>query len=241
MITTKSGVYCLRNVHNNKIYIGSSLSLRQRYTKHKSKFNRGSKKKTAILDKVYNKYKFEDFEFQILMITEDYLEWETLLIKLLNPEYNTAGMVSGKLQPNLGKKFNKEWIEKITNSTPHSEKVKKHLTKINKQNACKVIFEKENEKLVFSSWVEGSEHFNHPCGVSCFTKTKRNNKFYWKGWLITQLSKQKKQVKLISKTETKIFNSAAKVDRYLNLWKGATSHAIKNRNGQLHGNIVEYI
>lgn len=243
MITNCSGIYCLRNKTNNKIYIGSTKNIRARYYKHRSKFKTKDNTRNAILDKVYRKYSFSDFEFQILLVTDDYLLWESLLIKLLNPEYNTASMVGEKLQPNLGKKFDKRWIKKITKSTKHSKEVKNHLTKINQQNACKIKFEKDNSVLFFNSWVEAGKYFNlKGCPSGYFTKTKRgNNKYYWKGWNITRLTRQKKKVLLMRGENHSTFESSYEVDRYLDLWRGATSNAIKNNNGILHQYQVKYV
>lgn len=242
-ISNKSGVYCFRNIHNNKIYIGSSMCIRQRYSKHKSRFKL-KKCGKSIMDKVYRKYNLEDFEFQVLLYTEDYELWENLLIELLNPEYNTASMSNGKLQPNLGKKFSQEWINKLGTCEKHSEETKKKLIKLNKENACKIQFKKENKILNFNSWREAGIYFklkDYKNTSGYFTKTIKNNKFYWKGWVISKLNSQKKKVKLITKSESIDFSSSFECDRYLNLWRGATSHAIRNRSGKLHGYTVIYI
>lgn len=244
MITNCSGVYCLRNKINNKIYIGSTKNIRSRYYKHRSNFNLKHNARNAIMDKVYRKYNFSDFEFQVLLTTDDYLLWEDLLIKLLNPEYNTSSMIDGKLQPNLGKKFDKNWIKKITSSSKHSKSTRKHLSKLNKQNACKVKFQKEDTVLTFNSWREAGCYFDiksKNSASSYFTKTKKSNdRFSWKGWNITRVTRQKKEVLFTEGVSKIYFSSSYEVDKHLGLWRGATSNAIKNNNGVLHQYRVEY-
>lgn len=66
----------------------------------------------------------ENFTFTVLLTTTDYLFWEEILIKLLKPEYNTATMNNGKLQPNIRKKFSQEWIDKLGKCTGHSDETK---------------------------------------------------------------------------------------------------------------------
>lgn len=74
------------------------------------------------------------------------------MICLLNPEYNIATITNGKQQPNIGKKFSKEWIDKLGKCKGHSKEIRDKLTNINKENACKIIFEKETVFLKFNSW-----------------------------------------------------------------------------------------
>lgn len=107
-----------------------------------------------ILHNAYKKYKPENFSFQVIKITKEYLIWEEILICLLKPEYNIATITNGKQQPNIGKKFSKEWIAKLGKCKKHSKETKIKLTSINKENACKIVFEKENIILNFNSWNE---------------------------------------------------------------------------------------
>jgi len=122
--------------------------------------------------------------------------------------------------------------------------VKQKLTKINKNNACTICFTKEEKRLKFSSWRQAGEHFNlnSPNSASSyFTKTKTDTGYSWKGWGIEKLTTQTKQVKLSNGQEEQIFDSASKCDKYLDLWRGATSNAIRNNQGNLHNYKVEYV
>jgi hypothetical protein len=75
-------------------------------------------------------------------------------MNLLKPEYNIATITNSKQQPNVGKKFSKEWIAKLGRCEKHSEETREKLSSINKENACQLSFEKNGEVLKFGSWVE---------------------------------------------------------------------------------------
>lgn len=66
----KTGVYCLVNTINNKMYIGStSMSFQKRFFHHLSLL-RKNKHKNSYLQNAWNKYEEHSFEFRILEITE---------------------------------------------------------------------------------------------------------------------------------------------------------------------------
>jgi len=239
MITNKSGVYCFRNKLNNKIYIGSSNCIKQRYANHKSKAKEHTcDSKCIAIANAFKKYGFKNFEFKVLLLTDRYYEWEEILIRLLKPEYNIAFITNGKHQPNLGKKFSKKWIDKLGRCNGHSKDTRKLLTKLNKAGGCDLLFEKDDQTLSFTSWVDASNYFNTSSGniqVS-FSRTGK-----YRDYEITRLSVQRKRVKLSNGIEEEIFDSSYACDRFLDLWRGATSNAIRNNSGVLHNYKVEYI
>lgn len=78
----KTGVYCIKNKINNKFYIGStSVNFRHRYLQYKSAFKKGIRNQ-PILYKAFDKYGFENFEFNIICIClkEDCIKMEQLYI-----------------------------------------------------------------------------------------------------------------------------------------------------------------
>lgn len=242
-IPNVEGVYFIQNLINNKIYIGSSKNLYRRYHNHKNALNSKSAEGCIILYKSYKRYGISNFKFNIIKITKDYHLWEDLFIRLLNPEYNIATVIGGKNQPNIGKKFNKNWSNKLHKCVKHNETTYNLLNQLNKENACKIVFEKDNIILNFDSWKEAGKYFNieNKSPSAYFCKTIINNIFRWKKWNISIQKKQKKEVILKTNNNQYKFASANDCDRFLNLWRGATSNAIKNNNGFLHNNIVEYI
>ena len=65
------GIYCIRNIKNNKVYIGSTLDcFRMRYKKH-SRNLLINKHPNSHLQASYNKYSLENFIFEIIEIVDD--------------------------------------------------------------------------------------------------------------------------------------------------------------------------
>ncbi len=58
-----SGVYRIRNIATEMIYIGSAASLYDRYHSHKSKLNAG-KHENQHLQRAYQKYGMDSFVFE---------------------------------------------------------------------------------------------------------------------------------------------------------------------------------
>lgn len=66
----KIGVYCITNIINNKIYIGSTTTnFRHRYLQYCSAFKRKLKNQ-PILYRAFRKYGFENFKFELLCLCE---------------------------------------------------------------------------------------------------------------------------------------------------------------------------
>lgn len=240
-IPREPGVYIIYNNINNKFYIGSTNNLYKRYSHHKLGVRASGAESIRILYNAYKKYDIENFTFEVLLITEEYLMWEEILIRLLVPDYNVMTIVNGKQRPNLGKKFNKDWIKKLPKCKQHSEETRNLLTKLNKSNACKLKFclKNSNETLYFNSWIEASNYFN----VSGIARKEIGKDIYkWRNYIIYKQSLQTKKVSLQINIDCSLtFNSSLECDRYLNLWRGATSNAIVNNKGILHNYKVSYI
>lgn len=66
----KSGIYIIRNLVNGKVYVGSSVDLCRRKEQHLSDLRRGSHI-NAHLQRAYNHYGLESFEFEVLEQVED--------------------------------------------------------------------------------------------------------------------------------------------------------------------------
>lgn len=69
MMTPNSGIYAIRNKHNDKRYIGSSLFLNKRLTQHKSDLMRGGHRNIR-LQRAWNKYSVDSFVFEIIEYVE---------------------------------------------------------------------------------------------------------------------------------------------------------------------------
>ena len=64
-----SGIYSIKNIQNNKIYIGSSIAIERRWKEHLNKL-RLNKHENRRLQNSWNKYGEEAFKFNILEIVE---------------------------------------------------------------------------------------------------------------------------------------------------------------------------
>lgn len=84
------GVYQIRNIINNNIYIGSSISIKKRFSAHKNDL-RKNQHYNSHLQRAWNKYGEENFEFNIIensIYPEERLQRENYYIRVCKPEYN---------------------------------------------------------------------------------------------------------------------------------------------------------
>lgn len=65
-----SGVYAIKNLVNGKCYVGSAISINQRWFSHQSLLRRG-KHHSVKLQRAYEKYGKENFEYVILELVKD--------------------------------------------------------------------------------------------------------------------------------------------------------------------------
>jgi group I intron endonuclease len=138
-----SGVYCILNKINNYKYIGSASSINQK--NNSGFYKRSSQHYSALLknthynqylQRSFNKYGKENFEFKILAIcpSEYCIKLEQWFIDTQKPEYNIckiAGSVLGRIVTNetklklskalKGKPFTIERINKIKEANKNSE------------------------------------------------------------------------------------------------------------------------
>lgn len=60
-----SGIYCIKSKIDNKVYVGSSVNIKNRFSSHKSHLTY-NKHGNTYLQRVYNKYGINNLEFLIL-------------------------------------------------------------------------------------------------------------------------------------------------------------------------------
>lgn len=61
----KSGIYIIKNLANNKIYIGSAVDIAKRWRRHKKDLNK-NKHHSELLQRAWNKYGKENFKFEVI-------------------------------------------------------------------------------------------------------------------------------------------------------------------------------
>lgn len=86
-----AGVYIIRHLVSDKLYVGSSQSVHRRLGAHKGHLRRGTHH-SPYLQNAWNKYGPDAFEFKQVVICslDTRLFYEQLLIDGLKPAYNTA-------------------------------------------------------------------------------------------------------------------------------------------------------
>lgn len=91
------GIYCIKCLGNNQIYIGSSKNIKERWEKHIS-YLRARTHHSPYLQKSYNKYGEDSLEFSVLLHMFDYNEEllrlnELYYIEMYKPKFNVASPV----------------------------------------------------------------------------------------------------------------------------------------------------
>ena len=94
----KIGIYRIKNLINNKIYIGSTKNIKARWAKHKTLLKH-NKHQNIHLQKSWNKYGESAFIFEIIEECEidNLLNREQFFIDSLDPEYNQT-KITGKVE-----------------------------------------------------------------------------------------------------------------------------------------------
>lgn len=125
---SKSGIYKITNIKNNKIYIGSSVNIATRITRHKVDLKRNMHPNTH-LQRSFNKNTENTFVYEVIEYcdADRLLSLEQRYIDELNPEYNMckqARSVLGIKRSNktkkrlskalLGRKLTEEHKEKLS-------------------------------------------------------------------------------------------------------------------------------
>lgn len=144
----QSGIYQIKNISNNKIYIGSAINVRQRFDAHVRLLTKG-KHHSRKLQNAWNKYGANIFAFSVLEhveIKETLLEREQFWIHRFNASisgYNISP-TAGSL---LGHKHTDETKRKM--SEVHIGKVKTpdHCANLSKANSGKKMSDEARKKM----------------------------------------------------------------------------------------------
>lgn len=115
-----SGVYMIKNITTNKIYIGSALDFERRFYLHKLNLNK-NKHHSRHLQAAWNKYGSSNFEFTILEETsndkKELLKIEQIYIdKYKSADMNFGYNINPKSDSSLGVKRSSEYRKKSSES-----------------------------------------------------------------------------------------------------------------------------
>jgi len=144
---SNTGIYKIKNIINNDCYIGSaSYTFNKRWNTHKHQL-KNNKHHSIILQRAWNKYGENNFNFEIIEYCEPYecLIKEQHYLDNLKPKYN----INPNAESPLGRKLKPEDCKKISDRTSgiknpffgkhHTEETKKLLS-IQKSKPIKVYF-----------------------------------------------------------------------------------------------------
>lgn len=165
------GVYQIKNLVNGKIYVGSSVDIRDRWWNHRSRL-RNQTHKNSHLQAAWNKYGEDSFEFSILEVVEnvdDVLIREQWYLDNWKLDYNVALVASAN---QLGRPLSEEHKKKIS-ETKRKNRDKfsgknnyfygKHHTKETKQKLSNAhsgkILSKEHKKSIGDAQIGEKSHY----------------------------------------------------------------------------------
>jgi len=121
MRNKRSGIYQIKNITNNHVYVGSAVDIEGGFRTHKSSLNK-KKHHSIYLQRAWNKYGASNFVFEILEsvdVLENLIKREQFYLDEINPEYNvckTAGSCLGikfSVESNLKKSLNHAMLGKF--------------------------------------------------------------------------------------------------------------------------------
>jgi group I intron endonuclease len=145
-----SGIYKILNKINGKFYIGSSINIKTRWSKHKSLL-RNNKHDNEHLQNAWNIYGEDNFEFIILYETEQclLLQEEENIIKNLNCCDRQIGYnkTENTLCPMRGRKLSEETICKLRAASTGKKHTEETKHKISRSNKNKIVSEETRRKM----------------------------------------------------------------------------------------------
>ncbi len=161
----KSGIYRIRNVHDNNAYIGSSVNLFERQQSHISTLERRIHA-NSHLQNAWNKYGMHSFVFEVLLFCDkkNLIYYEQTCLDNLNSYYNIRKIAESSLGNKHSlkarermSKAQKERFKKAPMSAEHKEKIgaggrgrvvsKKTRENLRKANVGKKLTEEHKRKL----------------------------------------------------------------------------------------------
>jgi group I intron endonuclease len=141
----KSGIYQIRNLLNNKIYIGKSKNLKKRKSRHFSEL-RNCYHRNKHIQNSFNKDGENNFVFEIKEFCEEdkLIEREQYYIDILKPEYNISQNVTSAF---FGLNHTDETKKKISEKLKGRKLSEETKRKI-RDARSKQIFSEETKKLL---------------------------------------------------------------------------------------------
>ena len=166
-----SGIYIIKNLINEKIYVGSSVNIFKRWNEHKAAL-RNQKHKNRYLQRAWNKFKEENFIFFIL---EETGSEKSELIKVEQKYLDLYNSYKRNVGYNLS----------TTSIGPNGIK-RVDLKKYNISNKSKIVYQYDLSGNFIKKWKSASnaaiELGFKKYGICncCNGKLKQSHKYIWK-------------------------------------------------------------
>jgi len=115
----KTGIYNIRNIINNNIYIGSASNLKNRWNVHKHKLS-NNKHVNIHLQRAFNKYGSENFIFEVIEYVDKYnlIIREQNWIDFFQPEYNIRKVAHNNTGVKWSDESRKNASDRMKNKEP---------------------------------------------------------------------------------------------------------------------------
>lgn len=157
------GIYKIINNVNNKLYIGSSMNIKSRFSKHKSLL-KNNKHDNDYLQNSFNKYGIDNFSFEVIEFCEvsELIDKENYYINFYKSNNLNLGYNLATVNEFRRNNYNKE--VKIKNS-------KINLLKNGNFTNFKAINLTTNEEIIFDSLVTAADYLAN----KNFSKGKLSN------------------------------------------------------------------
>lgn len=221
----KSGIYQIRNILTNHIYLGSSKNIEYRFNTHKSLL-RHDKHHSTHLQRAWNKYKEELFLFEIIELCniEELLLKEKQYLDKLKPRYNIS---LDSFAPMTGRKHSKSTLEKFKG---------KRTGKLNgmfNRNHTEKSKKKMSDSKKGTKWTEEQR--------IKIMKSFKENGGYWKGkkvpeHITNRLVEYGKSIRnKIECSNGKIYDSQFDAAKDLNIRQGHISEHLQGKRPNVKG------
>lgn len=244
----KSGIYQISNKINNHSYIGSAINLKTRFATHRNRL-KNNNHHSIYLQRAYNKYGLENFEFKILEYCDKsiLINREQWFLEELNPEYNIC-KIAGSC---LGVKFSKESNKKKSLNHAFKGKYGKN------HPSSKEIFQYSDKGKFIKKWenaVQIEKELKFDSGN--IRKSIKNRwmfyGYFWSYEYFGDIYKDTPKKKDRTKTKKPIsqytlegiwirdWNSAKEATNYLRVKEGNLNSVLKNKTKTAYGFIWKY-
>jgi group I intron endonuclease len=231
-----TGIYIIKNIKNNKVYIGSAKSILSRLSNHKYQLNK-NKHFNKHLQSSYNKYGFGSFTFNILEETDlDNLQkLEEYYIKEKYKSNNTLFGYNKRIdcKTNLGLKYSEEHIENLRKShigNKHSEESKIKIAESRYKSIYKISDKLEilcKYKSILEASIDNNINSNS-ISACCRGKLNSSGGYYWSFVESYDKNKKYKKISKINKQKKFVYKNTLTNEVFFKLKDVSEQTGIKN-------------